>query len=127
MSTTYDLNTFFFHTDLTEMYSSEALDPELNVRTLQHKVMFDIRYYFARRGGEKIPNMMKDTFKMMTDVDTGLNYIMKQKDEETKNHKLCDKNITTAFMPELKNNKLCPVQSFLPCIYSLSPESNFLW
>ena len=34
--------------DLQQIYTSQALDPEFNVRSLQHKVMFDMHYYFAR-------------------------------------------------------------------------------
>ena len=87
-------------------------------------LMSDIRYYFARRGGENMVGMTKDIFKLMTDADTGMNYIKKVKDEEIKNHKNYNEDITTAFMSETKNNKMCPVQSYLVYFYSLNRESN---
>ena len=109
------------------IYYSKFLDPENNVRTLQNKVQWDIRFYFARRGGEGIPKMTKSTFKLARDSDTNLTYIVKAEDEETKNHKEIDGSIITAFMPEIPNSKMCPVQSFLTYLYSLSPESEYLW
>ena len=70
-----------FISDLIQIYQNPCLDPEYNVRTLQNKVMFDIRFYFSRKGGENMMGMTKDTFKLMTDADTGLTYIRKVKDE----------------------------------------------
>ena len=69
------------------MYFSPLLDPELNVRSLQNKVQWDIRYYFARRGGEGIQFMTKKTFALKRDPDTRFSYIAKVVDKETKNHK----------------------------------------
>ena len=37
----------------------QFLKPESNVRSLQAKVMWDICYYFARRGGENINKISK--------------------------------------------------------------------
>ena len=103
------------------------INPDIDVRTLQRKVMFDIRYYFARRGTENMKDMRKDTFQLFRDETTGLNYIKKVRDEETKNHTDCDDDITTAFMPGIPNNKMCPVQSYLTYFYSLSKDSDDLW
>ena len=90
--------------------------------------MWDIHYYFARRGGENIPQMTKSTFKLSTDPLTGTKFIECPEDEETKNHKEVDGNIITAYMPELGHeNKLCPVTSYLTYLYSLSKESESLW
>ena len=102
-----------FYTDLHQIYYSEHLDPELNVRSLQNKVQWDIRFYFARHGGEGIQQMTKKTFALKRDPDTNFCYIVKVVDEETKNHKETDKDIITGFMPEIPNCKMCPVQSFL--------------
>ena len=71
--------------------------------------------------------MTKDTFKMFTDATTGLNYIKRVEDEETKNHKNYDEDITTAFMPEIKNSKMYPVQSYLTYLYLLSKDLPDLW
>ena len=90
--------------------------------------MWDIRFFFARRGGENIDSMTKNTFKLSTDPATNIKYIEKIADEETKNHKETDGQIITGFMPEMENNhKMCPVQSFLTYLYSLSKESDALW
>ena len=90
--------------------------------------MWDIRYYFARRGGENIDKMTKDTFKLSTDPTTGVKFIEKVMDEETKNHKEVDGQLVTGYMTELPNDhKLWPLQSYLTYLYSLSPDSNELW
>ena len=119
---------FYFLIDLFQMYNSQFLDPERNIRTLQAKVMFDIRFYFARRGGENIERMTKNTFELKSHPETGIKYIEKVIDEETKNHKEVDGQIVTGYMPEMPNqHKLCSVQSFLTYIYSLTKDSNELW
>ena len=118
----------FYILDLEIFYNSNVLDPERNVRTLQAKVMWDIRYYFARRGTENIHKMTKDTFMLSTNPETGVKFIHKVVDEETKNHKEVDGQIVTAFMPEMGyDNKKCPVQSNLTYLYSLRNDSNKLW
>ena len=114
--------------DLHEIYNSKFLDPESTVRTLQTKVMWDIHYYFARRGGENIDKMTKSTFKLSTDPTTSTKFIEKAEDEETKNHNKVDGDIATGFMPELPNDHcLCPMTSYLMYLYSLSKDSNSLW
>ena len=71
--------------------------------------------------------MTKNTFKLFTDVNTGSYYIKKVIDEETKNHKDAEQDITTAFMPGIPDNRMCPVQSYLTYFYSLSSDSEELW
>ena len=66
-------------------------------------------------------------FEMHTDPDTGLHYIKRVQDEETKNHKAYNEDIQTTFMPEIKDNKMCPIQSYLTQLYSLSLDSDYLW
>ena len=68
-----------------QIYTSEFLDPTKNVKSLQRKVRWDIRYYFARWGAENIHAMLKDHFEVMTDPDTSLHYVCIAKDEENKN------------------------------------------
>ena len=90
--------------------------------------MWDIRYYFACRGGENIPTMMKQTFKLSTDPNTGIKYIEKAIDEETKNYKETDGCIITGFMPEMQNDhKMCPITSYLTYLYSLTKDNDNLW
>ena len=74
----------YFFSDLHQIYYSKHLDPENNVRTLQNKVQWDIRFYFARRGGEGIATMKRSTFKLSCNPETNLTYIVKVQDEETK-------------------------------------------
>ena len=103
------------------------MDPDKGVRSLARKVQFDIRFFFARRGAENMHKMTKDLFKLVTDVKSGLRYIVKVMDEETKYHKSIDDEITTAQMPEIAGHKLCPVSSFLKYLNALSPKSDKLW
>lgn len=68
------------------MYESVHLNPDAGPWELQNKVMFDIRYYFCRRGGENIETMTKGTFELKYDVNTKMAYVKKVRDEMTKNH-----------------------------------------
>ena len=113
--------------DLFKMYNHKLLDPEINSRTLQNKVQMDLRYYFVRRGSENIYKWNKDTFKLVQDDNTKITYIKKVEDEETKNHKETDSEIITAFMPEQKGSKMCPVMSYTTYLSALSPKCEFLW
>ena len=45
-----------------------------------NKVMFDIRYYFCRHGGENIKDMTVGTFELKFDTNKGISYIQKVKD-----------------------------------------------
>lgn len=95
--------------------------------------MWDIHYFFCRRGGENLDKMTKSTFELQYDVDTKMAYVKKVKDEMTKNHRENDSEIVTGFMPQLldpttgRPHKMCPVRSFENYIYHLHPELDSLW
>lgn len=121
-----------FISDLQKIYASPHMDPDLGPRQLQNKVMFDIRYYFCRRGGENIEDMTKSTFQLHYDVETKITYVKKVKDEMTKNHKENDNEIVTGFMPQLLGpdgnpHKMCPVRTFENYIGYLHPDLDLLW
>ena len=103
------------------------LGSDNNVRSLQAKVQWDVRFYFARRGRENLHIMAKDWFQVKYDEHKDTRYVVKVKDEQTKNHKMTDEPITSAFMPEMKGDKYCPVRSFLQYIEALSLKSTSLW
>ena len=121
------LKTIFVTIDLQAIYKSSHPDPTIGPKELQNKVQWDIMYYFARQGAENMYHMTKSTFKYVTDDDSGLNYITRAEDEETKNHIETDLDIISGHMPELPNCKYCPVQSYFTYLYSLSLKSEFLW
>ena len=140
---------FYFKTDLTKLYNSTAFNPDVGPIELQRKVMFDICYHFCRRGGENLDQMTanletlepltfifisikKDVFDLRYNVDSGIAYVMKVKDELTKNHKENDSELITGFMPQILNadgtvHKLCPVRSYESYTSHLNTESNWLW
>ena len=94
--------------------------------------MFDIRYYFCRRGCENIHDMTIGTFELQYDTNTGITYVKKIIDEMTKNHRERDNEIITGFMPQMRNedgsvSKMCPVRSFENYMNALDKRVNFLW
>lgn len=108
------------------------MDPDAGPRQLQNKVMFDIRFYFCRRGGENIEEMKKDTFSLEFDSETSIAFVKKVRDEMTKNRRDTDNEIVTGFMPQIltpdgRSHKMCPVRSFENYIGSLNPGNNRLW
>ena len=54
--------------------------------------------------------MTRDTFVVRTDADTGLKYVVKRKDELTKNHRGDDSESFSGFMPEYSRSELCTVR-----------------
>lgn len=78
-------------------------------------------------GRENFNLMTKEWFKLVNDPTTGLKKVIKVVDEETKNHKTIDDEITTAHMPELRRSKKYPVQSYITYMEHLSPKSIVLW
>ena len=108
------------------MYNSEYMDPDKDADSLQRKVQFDIRFYFARRGAENMQKMKKSDFIMQFDNKTESWYIEKDRDELTKNHKDLDHK-TSGIMPDNKDDKLCPVRSFRMYIDKLNPNNEYLW
>ena len=87
----------------------------------------DLCYYFVRRGSENIYNWTKNTFKIKTDDAIGITYIEKVKDELSKNHQEVDSEIITAFMPEQRGSRMCPVLSFTTYLSALNPKNDKLW
>lgn len=120
------------YADLQTLYSSDHLNPDVGPQSLQNKVMWDVRYFFCRCGGENIEDMTKDTVKLEYDVESKMAYVKKVKDELDKNHHESDTEIVTGFMPQLltasgKVHKMCPVRSFENYIAHLNPGSEWLW
>ena len=102
------------------------MNPNRSPQSLQRKVQFDLRLYFARRGMENIENMKKDHFKMEYDRSLECWKVVKAVDELTKNHKDIE-NIVSGVMPERKDDPLCPVQSYAIYIDHLNEENEYLW
>ena len=114
------------------IYNHKYLDAEAGPRALQRKVMFNVRYYFCRRGSENIHDMTKETFRLAFDKETKIAYLFKAKDEMTKNHQESDNPVITGFMPQLLNvdgtvNKLCPIRSYENYLGHLFEKCPFLW
>ena len=118
---------FFFDLDLRKLYTSKCMDPDINPETLQNKVQWDLRFYFARRENENIDKFTKGTFQLKKHTDSGLRYIVKCYDEQTKNHQMDITDIQTACMVEVPDSKYCPVKSFLKYKSHLSPLINDFW
>ena len=109
------------------------MDPDAGPVELQRKVMFDIRYYFCRRGGENFINFKKNTFQLCYDNNTNIAYVKKSVDEMQKNHnEKSNVEIITGFMPRIladdgTPHKLCPVRSFENYSFTLNPDCEGLW
>ena len=117
---------YFSFLDRVKMYQSQYLDPDYNAESLQRKVQFDIQLYFARRGCENMEKMMRDHFKLEFDTKSETWYVIKNRDELTKNHKDVDQKIS-GIMPENKDDCLCPVRSYQMYIEKLNPDNPYLW
>ena len=102
------------------------MDPDIDANSLQRKVQFDIRMYFARRGCENMEKIRKDDFKLTFNTQTETWFVMKARDEMTKNHKGI-KNLEAGVMPENRDDKMCPVRSFRMYQDHLHPENPFMW
>ena len=70
--------------------------------------------------------MKKDTFKLDFDGKTETWYVIKAKDELTKNHKDIDETVS-GLMPENKDDRLCPVRSYRMYLEHLNPRNDYLW
>ena len=97
------------------------MDPDHSPESLQNKVQWDLRFYFTRRANENIDKFQKSTFQLKTHADTGLKCIVKAYDGQTKNHQIQHEDISTACMPEIPSNRLCPVKNFMTYLTNLSP------
>ena len=95
-------------------------------QSLQDKVQFDIRFYFVCRANENIDKFTKKTFNLELDANTGIQYIKKNIDEQTKNHQL-DTEMINASMPELPNSNRYPVNNFITYLSKLHPRCKYLW
>ena len=71
--------------DLARLYMSVHLTPN-TPQGLMNRTQMNIRLNFCRRANENFEAMTKTTFKI-GQYDTGVAYIFKAEDEETKNHK----------------------------------------
>ena len=90
-----------------------------------NKVQYDVRYYFARRGGENMHTLTKASFVVKTNPDTGKKYII-ARDELTKNHRYNDTDADGGVIPETDTDD-CPVKSFVKYLSKLDPEQDRLW
>ena len=113
--------------DLRKLYTHPVLDPDGTPETLQNKVQWDLRFYFARRANENFEKFTKGTFQLKRHADSGLRYIEKCYDEQTKNHQMDYSDIQTACMVEVPDSKYCPVTSFLKYLSHLSPLITDFW
>jgi len=111
--------------DLEKIYV--CLKETDSARALLNKVQFDIRLYFFRRGSENIHAMTKTTFTVKTDPGSKCRYIVQTCDELNKNHNENDKESYSGFMPEMKGDPRCPVNSFLKLLEHLHPLCSSLW
>ena len=108
------------------MYTHPYMDPDGDKFSLQRKVQFDIRFFFCRRGAENIEKMQKTDFKMEYNQERETWYVVKAKDELTKNHR-GPEQLVSGFMPENKDDRLCPVRSFRMYLDHLEPRNTYLW
>ena len=60
------------------------MDPNNGPRSLQNKVLFDICFYFARRGFENFRTMTTSTFKVVHHEEYNTVYVMRNADEAQK-------------------------------------------
>ena len=102
------------------------MNPQNGAEHLQRKVQFDIRLYFCRRGCENMEKMLKDDFKMKYNEKNDEWYIIKIRDELTKNHREAE-SIVSGIMPENRDDPMCPFQSFKNYIQHLHPDNKYLW
>ena len=102
------------------------MDPDSSPQAIERKVQFDIRLYFARRGCENMEKMEKNHFKLEYDQKHKMWFVIKNKDELTKNHKEIGE-IVSGIMPENKGDRLCPVRSYRKYMEKLNPDNKFLW
>ena len=90
-------------------------------------VQFDIHFFMCHRGNENLYDMTKETFALKTDEATNIRYNVKAQDEMDKNHAENSTEIVSGAMPEMPNNPLCPMESYMKYLDCLHPECPFLW
>ena len=102
------------------------MNPKNGPEALQRKVQFDLRFYFCRRGMENMEKMKKNDFEVRFNTESEEWFVIKVKDELTKNHKDIE-HLVSGVMPENKTDALCPVESFRTYIQHLNPENEYMW
>ena len=75
---------------------------------------------------ENMEKMKKTDFELKYNTENEEWFVIKVKDEMTKNHKEME-NIVSGVMPENKTDPLCPVQSFRTYIEHLNPDNEYMW
>lgn len=70
--------------DIEKLYSTGTLSDK-NPTSLQFKVFFEIMLYFCWRGQENLYELKVSDFSIKCN-DSALRYVVKEKDELTKNH-----------------------------------------
>ena len=103
------------------------MDPDATPQTLQNKVQWDLRFYFARRANDNMDKFTKGTFQLKRHAESGLRYSEKTHDDQMKNHQMDLSEGQTACMVEVPDNKMCPVRSYLKYLSHLSPLMTDLW
>ena len=71
-------------------------------------------------------SMKKDHFAVHFDQDSEQWWVVKNKDELTKNHR-DPEALIGGIMPQNKDDKLCPVRSYMLYKEHLNPENEYLW
>ena len=66
------------------MYNHPYMDPDVDHKSLQRKVEFDIHFFFCRRGSENVEDVQVSDFKIGFNMKTETWYVQKIKDELTK-------------------------------------------
>ena len=108
------------------MYNHPYMDPDKSNFSLQRKVQFDIRFFFARRGSENMDKMRKNDFELSFDQKKETWFVRKIRDELMKNHRDREQ-IISGIMPENRDDPLCPVSSFKKYVEHLNPRNEYLW
>ena len=112
--------------DLKKLYSSDKLNPNFGPEALLKKVMFDVRFYFCRRGCENMASMEKGHFTLSQDENAN-EYVYQTRDELTKNHRSSSNEHISGIMPAKHGDPLCPVASYKLYMNKLNPGLNRMW
>ena len=71
--------------------------------------------------------MKCDWFELRYDSKSDHEYVIKIRDECTKNHKELDQPVQSPIMLENKTDRQCPIQSYRKYINHLNPKNDYLW
>ena len=123
VKTSLSCNSFSDHVKLC---NNKYLDPDYTAYSLQRKVQFDIHLQLSRHGCKNMEKMKEDDFKLLFDQKQEIWYLIKNRDELTKNHKEIG-SIVSGVMPENCDDHLCPIRSYRKYIDHLNPENEYLW